>query len=1094
MSVDQNEIAKTRLDGLTPQAIRHVVATAEALNLGRVEDAERHIFGVMQQFPDHPEVLRLLAGIQNIRGERQAAINSMRQAVAQRPNDALYHNTLGAVLGENTELDAAIASLRRACELQPELEASWYNLGLLLMRCVRPEEAAAALRQAVAIAPDHASARVMLGEMLRASGRVDEAAQEYRRVIAQKPDAGPAWWGLADLKTTKFDEADITSMREAMRGKNVKETDFVAMGFALAKALDDQRDYSGAFAVLAQTHARARMNRPWNAAEWTRKIDSFLGAFTPPPTPAADATLGDQVIFVASLPRSGSTLTEQILASHSQVEGVGELPDIPQIISEESRRRRQVFPHWVKDMSPQDWERLGKRYLERTAHWQQRKPRFTDKLPANFQYIGVIRAMLPGAHIVICHRDRLETCLGCYRQYLGNNEYAHTFHDLAAQWRDFDRAAKHWHKLHPQHVYESVYEELVADPESRIRELLAFCGLEFEPGCLEFHKTERDVYTPSAAQVREPIRRDTARSARYGALLDPLRKELGLAPFASADSRQPATPESANVVAPDSPDAARILVAEFDAAVKNSGIRPATSMLIEQLQSPLREAGTWLQVVVTLVRSGFHPIAVEVADTASRHFPQVTELWYWRANALRLDGRRDEAEQGFHALLQKRPDYHDAALSFAFMLREQGRLEAAAQVIVGLANAHAGDANQTLALLAFLRECGAYAQAEGIARAARGRLPQDARLAAFSGEIALALGQFSDAREALHAALALDPGQSAAWLRLAHCQRYDDRNDADLPRFENASVNLALPSSARTCAGFALGKALDDLGEFAAATRTLRSANAQARTDAPWRAGAWQQFVAQQISSPVLPTLGDNPDVFTPIFIVGLPRTGTTLAATVLGRHPELRDRGELNWIGAMHANLQRQGQLHEPDALRVVRDLVQVQLRRDDAPARGYIDKNPLNFRYLDLIAALFPTARSSIAGAIVATRLCHCGCSTSPMPTPRSPTTLPASPKLLSGHDQLMAHWRRTLPLPVFDLDYETLASGDVDCLENLARFLDVSPQPLAQAAHTPGSGTITTASVWQARQPLHTRSIGRWRNYAPFLPELSTLFADS
>ncbi len=261
-------------------------------------------------------------------------------------------------------------------------------------------------------------------------------------------------------------------------------------------------------------------------------------------------------------------------------------------------------------------------------------------------------------------------------------------------------------------------------------------------------------------------------------------------------------------------------------------------MLIEQLQSPLREAGTWLQVVVSLVRNGFHPIAVEVADVASRHFPQVTELWYWRANALRLDGRREEAEQGFRALLQKRPDYHDAALSFAFMLREQGRLDAAAQVVVALAIAHGGDASQTLALLAFLREGGSYAQAIGIAEAAHKRWPQDARIAAVTGEIALALGQFDDARGALHDALALDPGQAAAWLRLANCQRYANPGDPDLQQFEKASTNPALSSAARTCAGFALGKALDDLGEFAAAVRALRNANAQARADTPWRAAA----------------------------------------------------------------------------------------------------------------------------------------------------------------------------------------------------------------------------------------------------------------
>jgi tetratricopeptide (TPR) repeat protein len=530
MPVDQNAIARTRLDGLTPEAIRYVIATANALELGRVDEAERHISGVMALFPDQAEVLRLLAGIQNLRGYRTAAIASMRRAVALRPDDALYHNTLGAVLGENTEMDAAIASLRRACELQPDLVSAWYNQGVLLMRCARPEESVIALRKAVALAPDHAHARAMLGEMLRASGQNEEAAAEYRRVIAQKPDAGTAWWGLADLKTNKLSDADVGHIRQAMQRPTASDDDLIAMGFALAKGLDDLGSYADSLAALAQTHARAHRRWPWNAAQSSAWIDTILQAFSVPPA-AATETLGHQVIFVTSLPRSGSTLTEQILASHSQVEGAGELIDLPQVLGEESARRQQKFPHWVGAMTPQDWERLGRRYLERTAHWQQRCARFTDKLPNNWQYIGAIRAMLPGARIVVCRRDRLETCFGIYRQFLANAEYAHKFADLAAYWRDFDRATRHWLRLHAQRVHENVYEELIADTENQIRELLAFCDLPFEAGCLDFHKSERRVFSPSATQVREPLRRDTARSARYGALLDPLRAALGLPAF-----------------------------------------------------------------------------------------------------------------------------------------------------------------------------------------------------------------------------------------------------------------------------------------------------------------------------------------------------------------------------------------------------------------------------------------------------------------------------------------------------------------------------------------------------------------------------------
>jgi len=244
-------------------------------------------------------------------------------------------------------------------------------------------------------------------------------------------------------------------------------------------------------------------------------------------------------IFIVGLPRSGSTLIEQILASHSSVEGAGELPDLPLTLVEESKRRGQLFPQWVGAMRPDDWQRLGRRYLERTSHWSAQRPVFTDKLPNNWQYIGVIRAMLPGARIIGVRRDPLETCFSCYRQFLYNNEYQRTFADLAAFWRDFDRSLKHALAQHAAHVHESVYEDLLADPERHIRVLLDFCGLAFEPACLEFHRTERDVRSPSAMQVREPLRRDTARAARYGVLLDPLRAEL-----ARYNTSQPNPPEN----------------------------------------------------------------------------------------------------------------------------------------------------------------------------------------------------------------------------------------------------------------------------------------------------------------------------------------------------------------------------------------------------------------------------------------------------------------------------------------------------------------------------------------------------------------------
>ncbi len=520
--------AYSRLQGLNQATAQHVLATAHALEAGRPDEAIEKLAPALASHPDHPEILRLHAGILNLRGDFIGATKAMQRALTLRPDDPLYYNTLGSILGSAGEFDAAIAALRRACELQPDLAVAWFNLGVMLTRCVRHDEAALALQRTVAIAPEHVAARALLGDMLRVQDRLPEAITEYRKVIAEKPWIGMAWWGLADLKTIRLSGDDVAQMKRAMQNPHIGDDDLIAMGFALAKAFDDEGHYAESLDALKQANAIARLRRQWNAGAFSANITSILEAFTPPPASAPVITLGGEVIFVVSLPRSGSTLVEQILASHSRVEGAGELPDLPLTLGEESRRRGKPFPVWVRDMQPADWQRLGERYLQRTAHWQRQRPIFVDKLPGNWFYVGAIRAMLPAAKIVACRRDPLETCFSCYRQHLYNNEYTRTFEDLSAYWRDYDRSVHRWRSLHPSHVYEHVYENLLVEQETSIRGLLAFCGLPFEETCMRFYDNKRDVRSPSAMQVRQPLRRDTARAPRYGSLLDPLRAALGL--------------------------------------------------------------------------------------------------------------------------------------------------------------------------------------------------------------------------------------------------------------------------------------------------------------------------------------------------------------------------------------------------------------------------------------------------------------------------------------------------------------------------------------------------------------------------------------
>lgn len=521
-----------RLVGLDDESIKRIIAAAQALEMGRTDRAADQLRVVLTSHPNHPEVLRLHAGLLSLFGDHPRAIAVMQRALALRPGDPLYYNTMGSVYGSSGDLDGAIRALSQACKLQPDLTIAWYNLAVMLVRCVRNEEATDAVKRAVALAPGNMDARALLGDLLRMRGEAAASAAEYRKVLAERPCSGMAWWGLADLRIGAFEPGDIKRMQTALHNSLASENDRVATGFALATALDAEGHLVEALAALKDANTIARSRLRWNAAAFSKMVDAINEAFTPPPASIQGSNLGCEVLFIVGLPRSGTTLVEQIFASHSQVEGSGELPDLSLVLGEESRRRGQLFPHWVTDANMGDWQRLGERYLERTAYWRKRRPRFTDKLPGNWMYIGAIRAMLPGAHVVVCRRNPLETCFSCYRQLLPDgNEFSRTPEDLAAFWRDFDRAANHWAALHPSHVYQHDYETLVATPEPAIRGLLEASGLSFEESCLHSHATEREVRSPSATQVRRPLQADTARTQQYGELLDPLRISLGLPNF-----------------------------------------------------------------------------------------------------------------------------------------------------------------------------------------------------------------------------------------------------------------------------------------------------------------------------------------------------------------------------------------------------------------------------------------------------------------------------------------------------------------------------------------------------------------------------------
>ncbi len=515
-----------QLQALSATALKHLNAAGELLHMGRADQAEQQIELVASQYPEHPEVLRMQAGLFSLRGLHIQSIRTMQKSIKQQPQNALHHNTMGTLLAAAGDFELATKALRNACALQPDLAIAWYNLGVMLTRCIYNDEAIVALKRAVKLAPDHWNARALLADLLRTQGLIDDARSEYNQLLAERPCTGAAWWGLADLRDAPFTADDAKLMRAALKDPGATVDDLIAIRFALARAMEDAGAYAESLQILAEGNAMAHSRQAWDAEKFSCAVDEISDVFSKP-IRGANKDLGKEVIFITSLPRSGSTLVEQIFASHSSVDGAGELPDLPLVLNEESRRKGIAFPKWVPEMLPNDWERLGQRYLERTARWRKDRPIFIDKLLNNWMYIGAIRAMLPAARIIVCRRDPLETCFSCYRQHLANNEYTHSFADLADFWHRFDRSVTDAIDAYPDAVFDHKYESLLADPEQQIKRLLAFCGLPFEDACVNFHRTVRQIRSPSATQVRQPLH-NTSRAVRYGALLDPLRAALNI--------------------------------------------------------------------------------------------------------------------------------------------------------------------------------------------------------------------------------------------------------------------------------------------------------------------------------------------------------------------------------------------------------------------------------------------------------------------------------------------------------------------------------------------------------------------------------------
>lgn len=501
-----------------------------------------------------------------------------------------------------------------------------------------------------------------------------------------------------------------------------------------------------------------------------------------------------------------------------------------------------------------------------------------------------------------------------------------------------------------------------------------------------------------------------------------------------------------------------------------------------------------LQAAQTQVLRGDIAGATATLEAALAVHPESGELALALAGMAIQRGDRAGAEMRLRGILQRAPGHLPAAFALARLLRDQGRMVAAGAVLTDACSAGSATVEQLITAVELLDDCGRQAEALQACTDTFAAGLDDPRLRAHAGALASQLGRFDEAR--LHQEAALDGSpQALEWhvpLGLAGLQRYRDRQHPDIASFEQHLARSDISPHARSGLLFALGKAYDDLGEHARAAAAWAEANRIVHERHPWSRKHWRRSVEMRLARPAPPSLPDEDRAWTPVFIVGVPRSGSTLLAEQLARHPAVRHRGELPWLPTLAARLGAIASDRERAAqMPVAATAYAAQLVQDDAPAGWYIDKQPHNCMHVDLILALFPRARVIHCRRDARDTALSLWMQSFHPGTQDFAYDVADIAAVIHGTRRLMAHWQQRYPAAVREVRYEDLVGDPVGCIDALTDWLGL---PDAAVSAAPGQErAINTASLWQARQPVHTRSVQRWRAYAALLPELARIPAD-
>jgi len=515
-----------------PERLRIEEATAAIVSEDR-KTAETIFRDILKRDPSHVAALCGLAAISLTVSRGDDALRLLRHALKQSAHLPLAWRGLCQSLVDLGRIAEAESAVRHLLKIESENPKNWVMLGTVCTRLMRQTDALVAFEEAARLNPSEVRLRLSIGHLHKTLGRRRECEQAYKACLDMDPKFGEAYWSLADLKNYVFSDTEIAAMQGLTRGDDGGGDDQAQLHFAIGRALEHKKDYPAAFSHYAIGNSRRRKTVGFDIEIFenkTRRVREFYdSAFF---AGRANAGFQDSApIFVVGLPRSGSTLVEQILASHSSVEGTFELPNVLTIVREFDHRnpQRDAYPENVREVPREHLVLLGRRYIDETAAIRTGRPHFIDKMPNNFSHVGLIHTILPRAIVIDVRRHPMDSCFSTYKQYFAEGQsFSYDLTDLGRYYRCYLALMDHWDEVLPGKVLHVGYEELVREPETNIRRLLTHCGLDFQPACLSFHETKRPVRTASAEQVRQPMYATGIGYWRhFESQLEPLRAALG---------------------------------------------------------------------------------------------------------------------------------------------------------------------------------------------------------------------------------------------------------------------------------------------------------------------------------------------------------------------------------------------------------------------------------------------------------------------------------------------------------------------------------------------------------------------------------------